>query len=149
MHKLHNFGAKIELLSGHAGQNMAWAWVQFAAKLFQSLNILITNVSRTLEGNSTCHSHPMTPVSVQRTPKFGIKWQLSGLIVPKLSVSVSLDYCKSISKSQLTYEECLWSLEWYLQITLSCKRTVFRENGAQMGQFWCKNWADGWLLWSK
>ena len=71
--KLRDFVAIIELLSGYSGQNRAWAWIQFAAKLFQSQNIFIINVYRTSEGNYTRLSYPMTPVSVQRTPKFGRK----------------------------------------------------------------------------
>ena len=62
--KLRHFGAKHEQLSGYYGQNMACAWTQFAAKLFQSLNQLISKVYRTWEGNSTCHCYPMTLVSV-------------------------------------------------------------------------------------
>ena len=81
--KLRNFGAKIEQLSGYYGQNVAWTWIQFAAKLFQSANQLISKVYGTWEGNSTCHCYPMTPVSVQRTPKVGRKMTNVGRIVPK------------------------------------------------------------------
>ena len=72
VHNLRDFGAKFEQLTGYSGQNTAWAWIQFAPKLFQSLNILMSNVCGTWDGNSTCHSYSMTLVSVQRTPKFGI-----------------------------------------------------------------------------
>ena len=81
--KLRNFGARNEQLSGYYGQNKAWAWFQFAAKLFKSLNLLISKVYRTWEGKSTCLCYPMTPVSVQMTPKFRRKWHISGLFVPK------------------------------------------------------------------
>ena len=81
--KLRHFEAKNEELSDYYGQNTAWAWTHFAAKLFQGLSQLIRNVYGTWEGNSTCFCYPMTPVSVQRTPKFGRKWHISGLFVPK------------------------------------------------------------------
>ena len=36
--KLRHLGAKNKQLSGYYGQNKASAWIQFAAKLFQSLD---------------------------------------------------------------------------------------------------------------
>ena len=36
--KLSDFRAKNKQLSGYYGQNKVWAWIQFATKLFKSLN---------------------------------------------------------------------------------------------------------------
>ena len=71
--KLRNSGAKNKQLSGYYGQNTAWAWTQFAAKLFQCLSQLISKVYGTWVANSTRHCHPITPVTVQWTPRFGQK----------------------------------------------------------------------------
>ena len=71
--KLRNFGAKNKKLSGYYGQDKAWAWIQFATKLFQSLKQPISKVYEIWEGNSTCHCHPMTPISVWQTLNFGRK----------------------------------------------------------------------------
>ena len=71
--KLRDFGAKNEQLSGYYGQNKACACIQFAAKLFQSLNQVIGKFYANWEGNFTCHCYPITPVSVQQTPSFGRK----------------------------------------------------------------------------
>ena len=57
--KLRNFGAKDKQLSGYYDQNEAWAWIWFAAKLFQRPNQLIRKVYRTWEGliNMSLLSH--------------------------------------------------------------------------------------------
>ena len=44
--KLRDLGAKNEQLSGYHGQNKAWAYIQFAAKLFK---VLINSLARFLE----------------------------------------------------------------------------------------------------
>ena len=81
--KLRHFGARNKHLDAYHGQKMACAWIQFDVKLFQSLNQLISKVYGTWEENSTCHCYPMTPVSIQRTPKVGRKMTNVGRIVPK------------------------------------------------------------------
>ena len=48
-----------------------------------SFNLFMSNLYRTWEGHSTCLSYPMTPVSLQLTPKFGRECQFSCPFVPK------------------------------------------------------------------
>ena len=96
--KLRNFGAKQEQLSGYYGQNTACAWIQFAVKLFQSPNQLISKVYGTWERKFTCHCYPMTPVSVQWTSKVGSRMTKVVRIVPNYGVCVRSEYYRRISK---------------------------------------------------
>ena len=45
--KLRDFAAKNEQMSGYYGKNNAWVWIQFTAKLFQSLIQLISKIYTT------------------------------------------------------------------------------------------------------
>ena len=83
--KLRDLRAKNEQLSGYYGQNKTRAWIQFATKLFKSLNLLIRKVYITWEGNSTCLCYPMTlrfcPADARIWQKMTHFWHICAQII--------------------------------------------------------------------
>ena len=114
--KQSNFGAKNEQLSGYYGQNKAWACIQLAITLFQSPNQLISKVYSTREGTSTCHCYPMIPVSVQRTPRFGRKWQILAVLCPN-------NVCVCVH----TTVEAFQSLNWLMRNVCKAWKAIRTE----------------------
>ena len=147
--KLRHFEARNKHLDAYHGQKMACAWIQFDVKLFQSFDRPISKVYGIWEGNSTCHCYPMTPVSVQRTPRFGIKMTNFGCICVQIMSVRAFRLLQNHSKviihswAMSVKRDILFARNFAMQT--HCHPWKWRPNCAILDQ----KWAAVWLLWSK